>query len=86
MTAEGQVRDRLVVARLRNFFHHRTPWQRSLWSIGTVTGLLEVLEYCENGDESGLPSDGLAYAAAAIRLQVQGDRGVGTDAVREGHS
>lgn len=75
-------RDELAVARLRNFFHHRTPWQRSLWSIGTVTGILELLEYCKFGAEAGQSNEGMRYAAKALAKQVERDQGVGGEAVR----
>lgn len=72
----------LLLARLRNFFHHRTPWQRSLWSIGSITGLLEVVEYATVGKEANLPNDGLRYVATAMREQVRRDHGVGPESIR----
>jgi hypothetical protein len=35
----------LLVARLFDFFHRRSPWQRRLWRTGLVLELREVVEY-----------------------------------------
>ena len=37
----------LVLARLGEFFGHRTPWHRRLWNVGTNLALHEVIEYAD---------------------------------------
>lgn len=64
-----------TVARLFDFLHRRTPWHRRLWSIGTVLGLLEVVEYSRVRREGNLPPDGLSFVAATMRREIALDPG-----------
>ena len=67
----------LVCARLCDFFAERLPWHRRLWSIGTVLGLRELLEYaddCLAGRASG--TEGLRFVVNAARREVERDPGV----------
>ncbi len=73
----------LVVARLFDFFHRRTPWHRRLWSIGTVLRIREVVEYSEGVHEHGLPDQGLKYAAGRAVETVDSDPGVGRSEMRD---
>lgn len=73
----------LFVARLANFFHRATPWQRDIWGIGSVLALQEVAEYAdvlESG--AGLSDEGLKYTAAAAKREVARDGGLGSEEVR----
>lgn len=72
--------DRLVIARLAEFFDHRTPWNRSLWQIGAILGLQEVGEYGEVV-EDGQPNDGLVYVCESMRRVCGDDPGLGTKSV-----
>lgn len=38
--------ERVAVARLLEFLSNRTPWHRSLWSIGVVLAMDELFESC----------------------------------------
>lgn len=83
MTPEQSKYDAILAARLRNFFHHRTPWQRALWSVGTIVGLEEVAEYSEIGPGGGSNSnEGLKFVAAAMSKQVATDDGLGPSEFR----
>ena len=67
----------LVCSRLRDFFAERAPWQRRLWSIGTVLGLRELLEYaddCLAGRASN--TEGLRFVVETARREVGRDPGV----------
>ena len=67
----------LVCSRLRDFFAERAPWQRRLWSIGTVLGLRELLEYaddCLAGRASN--TEGLRFVVGTARREVGRDPGV----------
>jgi hypothetical protein len=73
----------LFVARLSNFFHRATPWQRDIWGIGSVLALEEVAEYADVlRSGAGLSDDGLKYAAASARREVVRDGGLGSEDVR----
>ena len=39
--------EQLITARLIELVDHRTPWHRSLWQVGSLLCLQEVLEYAE---------------------------------------
>ena len=64
-------------SRLKDFFARRTSWHRRLWSIGTVLGLQEVLEYtdaCLNQRERD--TRGLRFVVKAARRETRRDPGV----------
>ncbi len=66
----------LVLARLGDFFAHRTPWHRRLWNIGTCLALCEVIEYadaCLNRTVS--KTDGLQFVARTAKREVARDPG-----------
>ncbi len=63
----------LVVFRLFDFLHRRTPWHRRLWTIGTVLSLQEVVEYSRIRRESRTPADGLVYVCKAAKREVAHD-------------
>lgn len=72
---EERYRD-LVVARLGEFFDHRTPWNRGLWQVGTILALREVLEY-EDSVAGGQPVEGLTYVCQSAVTMCTGDPGLG---------
>lgn len=66
----------LVHARLGEFFAHRSPWHRRLWSVGTVLAIQEVIEYaeaCLNGAMAN--TEGLKYVTATAKREVERDPG-----------
>src|SRR5690625_3802446 len=71
----------LVVARLMDFVHRRSPWQRRLWRVGLPLSLHEVAEYGELV-EQGLPDEGLRYVVDCVRHDLASDLGV-RDPLRE---
>ena len=65
-----------MVARLKDFFAHRTPWQRRLWNVGTLLGLQEVIEYtdaCLSGAASN--AMGLTFVVSTAKREVLRDPG-----------
>ena len=64
-------------SRRADFFADRTPWHRRLWSIGTVLGLREVVEYadaCVVGQVAN--TEGLRFVASSAGREVDRDPGV----------
>ena len=57
---------------------HNAPWHRRLWSIGTVLGLHEVLEYADACLTGRSPTtEGLRFVVGSNRREVARDPGVG---------
>lgn len=69
----------LVIARLLDIFHRRSPWQRRLWRLGVALSLDEALEYGAAVEEGGLREDGLKYVCDAAQREIQGDLGIKGD-------
>ena len=68
----------LACSRLSDFFAHNAPWHRRLWSIGTVLGLHEVLEYADACLTGRAPTtEGLRFVVGSNRREVGRDPGVG---------
>ncbi len=66
----------LILARLGDFFAHRTPWHRRLWNVGTTLGLTEVIEYADACLTGAVPStDGLRYVVGTAKREVGCDPG-----------
>lgn len=64
-------------SRLADFFAYRTPWHRRLWSIGTVLGLREVVEYADACRVGRVPNtEGLRFVASSAGREVGRDPGV----------
>jgi hypothetical protein len=76
--------DEGVVARLLEFFGDETPWQRRLWTTGTV---LRVREACEaitgSSDGAGLTPAAVREACASARDAAKEDPGVGSEKERQ---
>ena len=67
----------LVLARLGEFFGHRTSWHRRLWNVGSNLALHEVIEYAD-GCLSGTTrsTEGLRYVIGTVKRQVDRDPGI----------
>lgn len=61
----------------------RTTWNRSLWQIGALVGLREVLEYVEGLAAGSMKIEGLQHVATSMAAQVAKDEGIGSLAVRD---
>ena len=67
----------ILRSRLKDFFALRTTWHRRLWSIGTVLGLQEVLEYANACITDQVPNTlGLRFVVTTARREVARDPGV----------
>ncbi len=65
-----------VLARLGDFFGHRTPWHRRLWNVGTCLALQEVVEYADACLSGAVPStEGLRFVLATAKREVSHDPG-----------
>lgn len=73
----------LVTSRLLELVDHRTPWHRSLWQVGTVLALREVLENAEGLRTKAIRAEALDYVCTSAYDAVARDRGVGSGAVRD---
>jgi len=67
--------DSKVESRLFDFFHRARPWYRKLWSIGTVLGIKEVVEYSLVRRESQTPPNGLEFVCETMLREVNQDPG-----------
>lgn len=72
----------LVIARLLDYFGHRTPWQRRLWNPGTVTLLQETLEAVEFFNSSHLKKEAVANLANTAARRAGPDLGVGAKSIQ----
>ena len=67
-----------MCSRLSDFFAYNAPWHWRLWSIGTVLGLHEVLEYADACLTGRAPTtEGLRFVVGSNRREVARDPGVG---------
>lgn len=84
MTTQALSLEDLITVRLRELVDARTPWHRTLWQVGSVLALREVLEYAEGVRSGAVPSNqGLIYVAQATAKQVSRDVGLGASATRQ---
>ena len=60
-----------VVARLLDFFHSKTPWQRGLWESGAVLTLREVLQASEAAS-AGVLSPATIHNVAGYAVELVG--------------
>lgn len=74
--------DELVVARIEEFWDSTTPWQRSLWTIGTVSSVAEVLEAAEGVSRSLLSKASLQALQSEVARLAGADPAVGDTAAR----
>ncbi|HEY5329735.1 MAG TPA: hypothetical protein VIJ79_07625 [Acidobacteriaceae bacterium] len=72
-----------VAARLLDFFGARTPWQRALWSPGTVLSLKEILEASEAVQAGILTDASLRNLVSATLGLIGPDPGIGATARRQ---
>lgn len=73
----------IISARLLELADERTSWNRSLWQIGTLVGLREVLECIEGVSNKLMTKEIVMHVAPSMTRQVARDEGVGTPAVRD---
>lgn len=66
----------LFVARLFDFFHRRSPWQRRLWRTGLVLELQEVAEYSRVYASGATSELGLKYVVRCVTRALETDLGV----------
>lgn len=78
-----QAYDQLVVARLFEFWGRDTPWQRRLWTIGSMGAIEEVLEAATAVQASVLDEKALKALQAESRRLVGRDPGIGDSRTRE---
>lgn len=69
--------DTHAAARMLDFFGARTPWQRALWSPGTVLSLKEVLEASQAVQEGILSDASLRNLVEYALTQIGPDPGIG---------
>lgn len=82
MTSNELPIETLVAARLKELVDHRTPWQRSLWQVGTVLALKEVLEYAEGVRSKAIRGEALDFVTSSVCRLVGRDLGLGTGDLR----
>ncbi|MHA7227599.1 hypothetical protein [Glutamicibacter soli] len=75
---------RLAASRMHELIDVRSPWNRSLWQLGTIQSIREVLE-CAQATWSGAISKpaALEYVSSRCCSAVRSDVGVGSQAVRD---
>lgn len=83
MTVEAISDEALIIARLGELVDHRTPWHRSLWQIGSMLCLREVLEYAEGVRSGVAKSEGLVYVTKSAATTMRRDLGLGQAGVRD---
>ncbi|MFJ1541679.1 hypothetical protein ACIODS_24340 [Micromonospora chalcea] len=67
-----------VAARIEEYVDDKVPWQRSLWQLGTVLALKEVVEYADQFRRGAIREEGLKYACHAVKDQCAKDPAVAT--------
>jgi hypothetical protein len=72
----------LIVARLRDYWGRRTPWQRRLWNPGSLSMLDEVIEAVSLLQQGQLRSEGVRELAQSVSVQIGRDPGIGVGEVR----
>jgi hypothetical protein len=84
VSVEQNKLQQIVAERMLELIDVRSPWNRSLWQLGTVHAILEVLECTEATWGGGIPNDkAMKYLVGRCQQQVEGDVGVGSSAVRQ---
>lgn len=75
---------RIVAERMLELIDVRTLWHRSLWQLGTVHVISEVVE-CTNATWDGtIPSDSAQkHLSARAKIQIMSDEGIGAAQIRE---
>jgi hypothetical protein len=84
VSAEQSGLQRIVAERMLELIDARSPWHRSLWQLGTVHAISEVLE-CTNATWDGtIPTDqAQKHLAERCKIQVLSDVGIGPLEIRE---
>lgn len=81
--AEQNFLQTMVVTRMVELIDVRSPWNRSLWQLGTIQSVREVLE-CARATWSGAIGNpgALEHVSSRCSAEVQSDIGIGAQAVR----
>lgn len=81
--AEQNFLQLMIAKRMLELIDVRTPWHRSLWQLGTLKAVLEILE-CTNATWVGaVPNDkAQKYLIERCKQQISEDVGIGSEAVR----
>ncbi len=79
--ADGLDYDAHVIARVREFVWPGVPWNRSLWSAGSVLALHELLEYGQQLQAQETRPAQVQHALAAARESLSRDPGAGDSVV-----
>jgi len=84
VTPEQNTLQTTVAERMLELIDVRSPWHRSLWQLGTIHAIAEVLE-CTNATWDGAINNGNAqkYLVDRCQIQVLGDVGIGDLPARE---
>lgn len=84
VSAEQSGIHRIVAERMLELIDVRSPWHRSLWQLGTMQSIAEVLE-CTHATWDGIiPTDqAQKYLVQRGRIQVLSDVGIGPTDVRQ---
>lgn len=74
----------MIATRMIELIDVRSPWNRSLWQLGTIQSVMEVLE-CAQATWSGAIGNpqALEHVSSRCSAQVRADIGIGADPVRE---
>lgn len=67
-----------VAARIEEYVDDKVPWQRSLWQLGTVLTLKEVVEYADQFRRGATREEGLKYVCQAAKNQCAKDPAITT--------
>ncbi len=66
-----------LAARLLDYFSSRTHWHRSLWNVGTILALREVLEASEAQNLGHLSEKSIRGAVTTALRLLRDDPGIG---------
>ncbi|MGD8148673.1 hypothetical protein [Ornithinimicrobium sp. Y1694] len=66
----------LITVRMEELVDRRTPWHRSLWQVGTLLALREVVEYADGVRSGVMRPEGIEYVCASALRAVCRDRGI----------
>lgn len=75
---------RLAASRMHELIDVRSPWNRSLWQLGTIQSIREVLECAQATWSGAIPKPAaLEYVSSRCCSAVRSDVGVGPETVRD---
>ncbi|KQQ96420.1 hypothetical protein ASF72_01825 [Arthrobacter sp. Leaf141] len=84
VSVEQNTLQRVVAERMLELIDVRSPWHRSLWQLGTIHAVLEVLECTQATWEGAIPNDkAMKYLGERCQQQISNDLGAGSSATRQ---